>query len=223
VTYRDPDPDRQAASEAQLAADEQIEDAAALGREARSRHEAGIEKRLLRKPPSGKGAAFAPWGLGLGAYMSAIVSGLTVPIGLGVGFGALAISALGMSALDQLRLRRERAWAMRQEFAVLGYVEVLSSRLVVAAITAKITLASIEDEDRERVIDLLGRLDTVDPVVTVEANTIRIELLISGSAKRFMRDLIDHVARALHQARQVVVVELAASTADPAKPYDLYR
>jgi hypothetical protein len=105
----------------------------------------------------------------------------------------------------------------------MGYVQVLYTPLVVAALTAKITLDSVEPEDRERTIDLLGKLDTVDPVVRIEDNTIVIEVLVSGSVKKFLRTFVEAVAKPLHELRRVVVVQLLASTADPATPYDVYR
>ncbi|HEY5950651.1 MAG TPA: hypothetical protein VIV40_34400 [Kofleriaceae bacterium] len=130
---------------------------------------------------------------------------------------------VGAIVADKLRVRRAHAWAARQDFPILGYAELLATRRVVTAITAKITLASIEPDDRERVVDLLGHVDTVDPVVTVDDKTIVIEALVSGSVQKFAHSLLEDVVQRLHEARRVVVVELTATTADRAAAFDAYR
>jgi hypothetical protein len=223
LTYRDPDPARVAETEAKLAADENIERAAAAGRSARVEHERGIEKRLLRERRSvAKG--FTIWGASMAAYMAMIIgAGATVATALGVGVATGTISLGGVTALDRWRLRRERAWLSQLPFRVEGYLELLHTPLVVTAITAQVQLASVEPEDRDRVVDLLGALDTVDPVVRVDGTTIVIEMLLAGPVKKFARELIEKVVAPLHDARKVQALHLAPSTADPATPLDLYR
>lgn len=224
MTYRDPDPDRVAETEAQLAADEEIERAAAAGRDARVHRERGIEKRLLREKRPGAGRALAIWGSSFCAYMAMIVAaGAAVPTALGVGLAAGTLGFAGSVIADRVRMRREHAWADSHPFQVLGYVELLLTPLVVTALTVHIELASVEPEDRERVIDLLGTLDTVDPVVRLDGATIVIEMLMAGPVKTFARALIDKVVMPLHEARKVRAVHLTPSTADPSTPYDAYR
>ena len=225
MTYREPDPERVAQTEAKLAADENIERAAAAGRDARAQHELGIEKRLLRER---RGhvvvAGLATWGSAMLAYMTAIIAGgATVPIALGVGVGAGTLGLAGSTAVSRFRLRREHAWVEKQPFPIDGYVELLRTPLVVTAIIAHVRLGSIELEDRERVVDLLGTLDTVDPVVTLDGNTIKIEVLVAGPVQKFTRDLIEKVIVPLHDARTVQRLHLSPSTADPATPLDLYK
>src|SRR5437773_8870324 len=103
MTYREPDPDRQAEADEQIAAEERIEQAAARGRDARSHNKAGVEKRLLDKPGRrGRGGAAIVWGTSFAAYMTAIVAGVTVPIGLGIGAAGLVVGAAGVTAVDRL-------------------------------------------------------------------------------------------------------------------------
>jgi len=224
LTYRDPDPDRVAETEAKLAADENMERAAAAGRDARAEHEHGIEKRLLREKRRGHVATgLVTWGSAMLAYMTAIVAGgATVPIALGVGVGAGTIGLAGSTAVSRFRLRREQAWVDKQPFRIDGYIELLRTPLVVTAIVAHLQLSSVEPDDRERVVDLLGTLDTVDPVVTIDGNTIKIEVLVAGPVRKFTRELIEKVVRPLHDARTVQRLLLSPSTADPATPLDLY-
>ena len=225
LTYRNPDPDRVAETEAKLAADETMERAAAAGRDARAQHERGIEKRLLRER---RGhvvvAGLATWGSAMLAYMTAIIAGgATVPLALGVGVGAGTLGLAGSTAVSRLRLRREHAWVEKQPFPIDGYIELLRTPLVVTAIIAHVRLGSVEPDDRERVVDLLGTLDTVDPVVTTDGNTLKIEVLVAGPVQRFARDLVEKVVAPLHDARKVQRLHLAPSTADPTAPFDVYK
>lgn len=109
---------------------------------------------------------------------------------------------------------------------MLGYVEALRTGRAVYALAAQITLGSIDDDDRRRVEDLLGHLDLVDPVVTVDDKTIAIEAIVSNDRRHLralMRGMLEHVAGPLHDARRVVVVQFAASTAARDQPYSAYR
>jgi hypothetical protein len=102
---------------------------------------------------------------------------------------------------------------------------VLSSYRVVVAVSSILSLASIDEDDRERVADLLGRLDALDPTISIEGTNIVIDALVVSSRRalrRFMRAMIEHVALHLHAARCLRSVEFVATTADRDPP-DIYR
>jgi hypothetical protein len=222
VTYRDPDPDRVAETEAKLAADEEIERAAADGRVARVHRERGIEKRLLR-PKRSVGRELVTWGGAFTTLFATLAAGATVPNALGAGFIVGTLSYSGAIWLDVWRGKREQRWADSHPFQVIGYVELLETRLVVTALVVHIELFTVEPDDRDRVNDLLGKLETVDPVVRIDGTTMVIEMLMAAPVKIFVRELIAKVVMPLHDARKVRAVHLKPSTADPSTPYDAYR
>jgi hypothetical protein len=131
------------------------------------------------------------------AIIGAAVAGAGTALAAVIGAGAVGASMLGAAGLRRLRLRREEAWLARLPFPVIGYVQVLAQNRTVTAISARITLAAIEPDDRNRVLDLLGHLESVDPDVAIDGTTIAIDVLRTGSVQRFLRALIERVALAL--------------------------
>jgi hypothetical protein len=220
--YREPDEELQAEAERKLGAEQRLDDAAARGREARESGASGVEKRLLRtgSSPLQRGTAIA---IGVGTFaVGAFATVVGAPVAAAVGVGTLGAGILGSAAVRRLRLRREHAWLVRLPFPVVGYLEVLQEPRTITAFSVRVTLDTVEQDDRDRIVDLLGRLDSVDPVVTVDGTTLVVDVLCSGSPRTFLRSLIERVALVVHEARRVRVVQISASTAARSASYDIY-